>query len=333
MKIIVCARDLDFGVGSQVKNELNAYEKNPKITKVIVIGNKELGGYNDKIEFKIIKNLGSFFVTKEPNYAFRCRLIIEKIIRSDDYDRIELHNPILARDFGIKMYVKFHGLHKCILKNHPKTLELILAAIFHKIYSFFDEITMRFSNKIFFVSRRTMKEARNYYPKYSNKFKYSPNYINNKIFYRVNKVVKKHIKKKYGLYDNKKNVLYIGRLEPMKGVMDLIESIKNIGNINYRLIVIGSGPLERKVKSFEFVRYLGVIANSKLNDFYNIADLFVLPSYYENCPMTILEAKACGCKILASNVGDNSIFLKKQNLFEKGNKLELKNKIDDLLNE
>jgi len=331
MKIIVCTRDLDFGVGSQIENELKKYDLDKKIKKVTVIGPKKLKEYSKKIRFEIINNRGTFFVTKEPFFAFQCNKKIKNIIKKESFNQIELHFPIYAEDFGVKLISKFHGLHNSITKSHPKTFQFLIASFFHKIYSYFDYKTIKYSNKVYFVSKRTLEEAKKFYPEFKHKFYHKPNEIDKSKFFKLNKKEIKKLKKKLGFGDNKKNILYVGRLDPLKGILDLIKAIKKINSPKIRLIVIGEGSLKKQIKKGHFVKYLGKIPNDELYKYYNIADLFVLPSYYENCPMTILEAKACGCKILASNVGDNKFVLKKDQIFEKGNKIELKKKLKEIL--
>jgi len=331
MKIIVCTRDLDFGVGSCIKSSLKEYDKDITIKKVLVIGPKKLKGYTNKIHFKILPTKGKYFITKEPFFAFQCNKKIKNIIKKESFNQIELHFPIYAEDFGVKLISKFHGLHKSIIKSHPKTFQFLIASFFHKIYSYFDYKTIKYSNKVYFVSKRTLEEAKKFYPEFKHKLYHKPNEIDKSKFFKLNKKEKPKIKKELGLADGRKNILYIGRLDPLKGILDLIAVIKDINNSSLRLIIIGGGPLKNKIQKYSFVKYLERIPNEELYKYYNVADLFVLPSYYENCPMTILEAKACDCKILASNVGDNEFVLKKNQIFEKGDKIELEEKIRRIL--
>ena len=79
MNIILATRDLEYGVGSVIKMELKEYDQNKKIKKVIFIGPKRLEGYSKKIKFDLIPNIGKYFVTKQPNFAFRCNNKIKKI--------------------------------------------------------------------------------------------------------------------------------------------------------------------------------------------------------------------------------------------------------------
>ena len=325
MKIIVATRDLDYGAGSVVKYELYNFDKDKNIKKVIVIGPKKLDGYSNKISFEVIKNIGKYFVTKEPNFAFLCKNKIKEILKKEKIDEIHLHSPIYAEKFGPKLIMKFHTLHLMILEKHPFNIKLSISAIFHKAYSYFDFVTMKYSDKILFVSKKTLNEAKKLYPQFKTKFSYSPNKVNRLKFYKVNVRDRKRLKIILNFDKNKRNILYVGRLEPMKGILDLIDVIKGINNKKLKLVVVGDGPLKNKIQKYKFVDYRGKISNDDLYKYYNATDLFILPSHYENSPMTVLEAKACGCKILARDVGDNRFNLDKRSIF-KTNK-ELMNKI------
>ncbi|MBI2629254.1 glycosyltransferase [Candidatus Pacearchaeota archaeon] len=326
MKIIVCTRDLDFGVGSVVKNELKDMDKDKKIRKVIVIGPKKLGGYSDKIKFEIINNIGRFFITKEPYFAFKCNYKIKEILKKEEFDRINLHFPIYAENFGPKLIIKFHRIHKA--KVPIKEVKEFMSLLFHNIYSYFDYRTIKYSNQVLFVSRASLEEAKKLYPKFKSKFLFEPNKVDRSRFFPLSINKRENLKKQLGFGDRKKNLLYVGRLDPLKGIMNLIKTLDELKDPKLRLIIIGDGFLKNKVVKYPFVVYLGRISNEELYKYYNIADLFILPSLYENAPMSILEAKACECKILATNVGDNMYLLNKGQIYLDNN--ELKNKLKRL---
>jgi glycosyltransferase involved in cell wall biosynthesis len=180
-----------------------------------------------------------------------------------------------------------------------------VAKAFHGLYSYFDYCTIRHADSVLFVSRATMEEAKALYPAHRAKFEYAPNSADSTIFYPATPEQRAEARESLGLDDGKKNLLYIGRLEPMKGVVQLLDVLRGLDKDSFRLVVIGEGPLREAVRAYPFVKYLGRVEQRTLREHYIAADLFILPSLSENSPMTVLEAKACGCPVLASAVGDN----------------------------
>lgn len=335
MKIIICTRDLTFGVGVYIRGLLKELDKNGEIEKVLVIGPEKLKGFSNKIQFSPFRLKGKFFITKEPIFALRCKKKIARILKKEKYDLIYTCFPFLIFEkFNIPFIAIFHGLHKSYPRFKMEDWRIKMAKIFHFLYSYFDYKTIQNAYKIAFVSNRTLREAKRFYPKYKNKFVYIPAFVDTSKFYPLNQIEKGELKRKYGLERNKKYILYVGRLEPLKGIELLIETTKELRKIiNIELLVAGKGISSKKLKSYDFINYLGKIPNKKMNEVYNIADLFVLPSYYENCPLTVLEAMASGCFVLVSDVGDvGEIINNRQFIFNPGNKQELEEKIIKLLN-
>lgn len=122
-----------------------------------------------------------------------------------------------------------------------------------------------------------------------------------------------------------KLVLFVGRIEPLKGLETLIHAIKLLCTQqpalarNLRLIVVGGDALtradqwgseERRVRTMvhdlgldEQVLFVGSRPQSQLPLLYSAADVAAIPSHYESFGLVALEAQACGTPVVASRVG------------------------------
>lgn len=100
------------------------------------------------------------------------------------------------------------------------------------------------------------------------------------------------------------------RLLPQKGVNYLIAAIKDIEE-DYKAVIVGRGPCFGELKSLakklniekkvEFVT--SHLTDEELVKYYSASDFSVLPSLWEPFGITLIEAMACGCSIIATNVG------------------------------
>jgi D-inositol-3-phosphate glycosyltransferase len=109
-------------------------------------------------------------------------------------------------------------------------------------------------------------------------------------------------------------LLYVGRLQPIKGLETLLEAMRRLPQAT--LLIIGGdhdepenghgAHLRERVSALGLgprVRFLGAQPQRRLRLFYAAADATVMPSYYESFGMVALEAMACGCPVVASSVG------------------------------
>ena len=112
-------------------------------------------------------------------------------------------------------------------------------------------------------------------------------------------------KREYNLTD-KPVVLFVGNLIKRKNVDSLLEA-KKIANSDYYLVVVGDGPLFKKLKKkVEAENIRDVIFTGSRNDVEQIipsCDLLVLPSFSESFGLVLIEALACGKPVIGSNVG------------------------------
>ena len=97
---------------------------------------------------------------------------------------------------------------------------------------------------------------------------------------------------------------FIGRLENGKNVHALLDAIYGL---DVKLVMIGGGNLKgelmAKVKEKGLnVDFLGNVPHNKLPSYLNRASLFILPSYIEHHPKSLLEAMACGLPVIGADV-------------------------------
>jgi len=109
-------------------------------------------------------------------------------------------------------------------------------------------------------------------------------------------------------------LMNVNRLASNKGVCYLIDALKILNEkLNVELILVGSGPEERKIKEQikalelkDKVLHFKNISDKEMFQLYTLADISVTPTLYEGLPLVILEAMACGKPIVASNVSEVS---------------------------
>jgi glycosyltransferase involved in cell wall biosynthesis len=102
--------------------------------------------------------------------------------------------------------------------------------------------------------------------------------------------------------------LFVGRLSPEKGI-DVLLAVWQMMGETIPLKIVGDGPLYNTVTSaaasLPSVDYMGRLDNDRVLDLMREAKFLVFPSlWYENFPVTIIEAYAAGLPVLVSNLGN-----------------------------
>ena len=107
-------------------------------------------------------------------------------------------------------------------------------------------------------------------------------------------------------------IVYVGRLELNKGLLELIEAFANLRRVGreVNLAIIGDGTRSELIEAraselgvADCTRFIGRQTSAEVSRWLAASDLLALPSYAEGCPNVILEAICCGRPVVATNVG------------------------------
>lgn len=153
---------------------------------------------------------------------------------------------------------------------------------------------------------------------------------------------KKDLKTKYGLDQTTKVIIVVGSIKKIKGSIELLEGFMQLGKDfidenNLKLIFAGEGSMKKSLEKIvkerkfrKYVKFFGNLPHEKIHEIYGMADIYIIASYFEGTPKSLLEAMFNGLPIIGSDVmGINNLINNYENglLFESKNSLDLAQKI------
>lgn len=135
-------------------------------------------------------------------------------------------------------------------------------------------------------------------------------------------------------------IAYVGRLEKIKGIKTLLYAMEELPNIHLR--IIGGGTAEQELRNFveskemKNIEFLGKLESEKVYEQIQNSKFVVIPSeWYENYPFSIIESMLLKKPVIGSDIGgipELVIHNVTGLLFQPGNNIDLKNKIQQLYN-
>jgi D-inositol-3-phosphate glycosyltransferase len=227
-----------------------------------------------------------------------------------------LAGKLISQKFNLPLVHMYHTLaflKKRMMGNeseHEKRLEA-------------EEHLAYFSEAIISSSRQERKNLVEFYGISPFKIKIIYPGVNNSLFYpSQSREVFKEIKVRKG----GRILLYVGRIEPVKGLITIIETLALLREKNpalyeqLKLVVIGGGKRKldlprnrefnrireylKKEKLMNKVLFLGSKKQPELRKYYSAADVLIVPSLYESFGLVVIEALACGTPVLVSQIGE-----------------------------
>lgn len=281
----------------------------------------------EKGEFKLPENVEVISLGKDSRVGklkilFKFYLLI--FTRRNDYDAVFVHmNPIWVVLGG--PYWRLRGKNVFFWYTHKAvTLKLRLAE--------------KFANTIFTASKESFRLK-------SKKIIITGHGIDTRLFQPGEKLTLASSSGREEIKNEKLKILSVGRIAPVKNYETLIKAaniLKNRGE-NFSVTMIGEAPLEQdkqyeeKLKLLitnyqlqDYFNFVGKVNHKDLPGYYQSHDIFIHLSKTGSLDKTILEAMACGMKVLSSNDASRG-FLSPEMIFDQDNSAELADKIKSVI--
>jgi len=172
-----------------------------------------------------------------------------------------------------------------------------------------NKLVIKKASAVTTVSRQQYHYLNKFIP--TERLYHIPNGVDTCLFKPDNKK-RRELREEMKINEDNVLVLYFARMRAAKGVLIFLKTIRRILRklANIRILMAGSGSLANHVKEMtvkhpkKMQALLQYIPDKMLPYLYNASDIYVLPSYVEGMPLTLMEAMACGKPVIATNVGD-----------------------------
>lgn len=236
---------------------------------------------------------------------------VKKIMKKDSFQIIHVHGHHYptswlairtAKKLGIPSVLSLHGMYAL----NPNVLggKSIIEEVFNKLI--FARV-LRNSSVVSGGTSQIISYARRYHSD-DSKYVIIPSGVNTDL-YEEHAGKKEEFRRKFNLIHDSTILLFVGRLEKVKGIITFCEAAKKLlsKHDNVEVVIVGTGSLYTQVNSsvgkIKKVHLLGWLPYSDLFKIYIAADVFILPSIFEALPLTILEAMNAGLHIIYTPVG------------------------------
>ena len=320
-----CCKGAIYGVGTYIEEYMYCLT-NLGFNVTLV----ELGKSEENKEFYIKEEgcIRTFFfpypIVGEANLYYKgvCRLLQLYIEDSENLIFHLQYSPCEALLYGVKHYFPLsksiftiHYLHwRTALLGNVELYKKIIRNKTNEIFkNKYNEIIVNFLNeksflekidRIVCLSDDTLDLIQNLYEIKHNVWQIQNGLRTNK---RRLSMKKNKLRKKYLINPNEKLLLFVGRIEPIKGIESLIICFKKVLKKyqNCSLVVVGDGNLNDAIKLckkyWNKIIFTGRLDKETLFQWYMMADIALFPSYNEECSYVGIEMMMHGLPIIASD--------------------------------
>jgi len=248
------------------------------------------------------------FIPSYPSPFWLHGVWVNRLLRTlePDFDLLHVHGALVpVIDVSIPIVFTSHGATGEAIKNMPvKSFHFLVVKILSRQLINVERSLLQQADVITAVSKACADDLKGYHE------------IDREIT-----VIGNGVDSTFFIPDQAKTIdepyiLYTGRLETIKGLTTLVESARYVcqEHRNLKFVLVGKGTVENVLRNK--VSELGLDQNfyfaghisdrNRLLQYYQKATIYVLPSYSEALPTSLLEAMSCGLASIGTNVGGNS---------------------------
>lgn len=238
-----------------------------------------------------------------------------------EFDIVHLHWPFAGTGESILLNKSFSP--KLIIQYHMDLIDTNIRGFIFSLYNIlFNKRLVRAGKKILVSSFAYLKisKIKKYYQEFKDKFVISLFGVEQDRFFPQEK--NKKLLLKHDIKNNEKIILLVAALDRahyFKGIDVLLRAIasKDLNFLAMKLIIVGDGDLRKRYEKlakdlgvFNKVIFAGKVSDKDLPQYYNLSDIFILPSVSrsEAFGLVSLEAMACAKPIIVSDLpGPNSL--------------------------
>ncbi|WP_429971861.1 glycosyltransferase family 4 protein [Fructilactobacillus sp. Tb1] len=247
-------------------------------------------------------------------YTELVRLLKEKFpkqldIEINQYNQTDLsHYHTINPTFYLSTFSKKRGRKIGYVHFLPETLDesLNIPTPFRQLFYKYVIAFYRRMDEIVVVNPTFIPKLEKYGIN-KDQITYIPNFVSKNEFHTVTPAQKCTLRKKYNYAEHKFTIVCTGQVQTRKGVLDFAKLARQ--NPNFQFIWVGGFSFGAMTAGYEQLKKLvdnppanlsfpGIVDRNKLVDYYDMADVFLLPSFNELFPMSVLEAFSCGIPVV-----------------------------------
>lgn len=301
-----------YGIGTFVKILQNFF--NPSEFQVYLV---ETSSTDEELEIIKLKSITKILIPADGNICMHLLSLyidtIENSIVFFNYNRqFSAVKKIKQKYVNIQLFGVFHSfswlwtihgkeqlLNKYMNQKHPSDLIRKIQVTINK-----EKENIKYLDKLITLSNDSLKILNKIYNVENTKLYCIPNGIKDSF---NDNFSKSSLKDEMLLRNDEKIILYVGRLDLLKGIDTLIMSFNKLLNSykNCRLVFVGDGRFDmisnHLGKAASRIIFTGRISQNELKKWYKIADIAVLPSLSEECSFVGIEMLMHGLPIITTN--------------------------------